>query len=139
MTQEILTRIDKYQALLDRKDELADLTKANNEEMAAAREELANLMINAEVDAVERNGVNWRVTAVTRYSKRGGMDDELFEQLRAHGLGSLIRETVNAQTLQGAMSEQAELNGGELPPEFAGCISVYEYNDISRRKVARRK
>lgn len=107
MTQEILTRIDKYQALLDRKDELADLTKANNEEMAAAREELANLMINAEVDAVERNGVNWRVTAVTRYSKRGGMDDELFEQLRAHGLGSLIRETVNAQTLQGAMSEQA--------------------------------
>jgi hypothetical protein len=40
MTQEILTRIDKYQALLDRKDELADLTKANNEEMAAAREEM---------------------------------------------------------------------------------------------------
>ena len=60
--------------------------------------------------------------------------DQLMEALRENGLGDIIRETVNAQTLQGAMSNLAEENDGELPEEFRTLIRVYEFYDVSRRK-----
>lgn len=126
--------IDRYKDVLDEKDRLAEETKANNALAAKVRDELAQAMLDAEITQVGRGGITWRLKPVTKYSKKAGADDELFDLLRERGLGSLIRETVNAQTLQGAMSELAAENDGELPEEFSDVISVYEYMDISRRK-----
>lgn len=61
------------------------------------------------------------------------------DALRANGLGDLIKETVNAQSLQGAMSNLAEENDDELPEEFEGCVNVYSFNDITRRKSSRKQ
>lgn len=137
ITAEITELIDRYKALLDRKEELAEETKRNNADVTECRDQLAQAMLEAEVDQVGRHGINWRLKPTTKYSKRAGKDDELFELLREHGLGDLIKETVNAQTLQGAMSELASENDDELPEEFAEVISVYEYMDISRRKAGK--
>lgn len=137
ITAEITELIDRYKALLDRKEELAEETKRNNADVAECRDQLAQAMIEAEVDQVGRHGINWQLKPTTKYSKKAGKDDELFELLREHGLGDLIKETVNAQTLQGAMSELASENDDELPEEFAEVISVYEYMDISRRKAGK--
>ncbi len=137
ISTEVTALIDRYKALLDEKDRLADATKRNNAEVIQCRDRLAQAMVEAEIDQVGRHGINWKLKPTTKYSKKAGADDALFELLRQHGLGSLIRETVNAQTLQGAMSELAAENDDELPEEFAEVISVYEYMDISRRKITK--
>lgn len=89
----------------------------------------------------ERQQINVQVTAKstlapkTKYSKAAGQDEALMDALRNYGLGSLIRETVNAQSLQGAMSALAEENDDELPEEFEGLVNVYTFNDVTRRKA----
>lgn len=137
ITEEITELIDKFKALLERKEELAEETKRNNADVLECRDKLAQAMLDAEVDQVGRHGINWRLKPTTKYSKKAGKDDELFELLRQHGLGDIIKETVNAQTLQGTMSELAAENDDELPEEFADVISVYEYMDISHRKTTK--
>lgn len=134
----ILDKIDEYKALLDRKEELATLTKDNNAAIEVCREELAALMIEEECTKISRSGFTYSLTPKTRYSKRAGMDDQLMEMLRAYGLGSIIRETVNANTLQGAMSELAAENNDTLPEEWAELISEYSYMDISKRKESKK-
>ena len=74
-----------------------------------------------------------------KYSKRGeaelqekGLD--FFEVLREQGFGDIIKETVNANTLQSTMKAVADENDGELPPELDEIVSSYEMTDISRRK-----
>lgn len=136
---EITDLIDRYKALLDTKEALADQTKRNNAEVLQCRDQLAQAMLDAEVEQVGRHGINWRLKPTTKYSKKAGKDEELFELLREKGLGDLIKETVNAQTLQGAMSELAAENDDELPEEFSDVISVYEYMDISHRKSTKAK
>ena len=137
ITTEITELIDQYKTLLDRKEELAEETKRNNADVTECRDQLAQAMLDAEVDQVGRHGINWRLKPTTKYSKKAGKDDELFELLREHGLGDLIKETVNAQTLQGAMSELASENDDELPEDFAEVINIYEYMDISHRKTSK--
>ena len=119
-------QVDAYRALLDEKDRLADETKANNKAIEAAREQLASAMIEEETPQI--------LTPKTKYSKAAGKDAELMDALRANGLGDLIKETVNAQSLQGAMSNLAEENDDELPEEFEGLVNVYSFNDVTRRK-----
>ena len=137
ISNEVLDLIDQFKAALEEKDTLAEATKRNNAEVIEVRDKLAQAMVDAEIDQVGRHGINWKLKPTTKYSKKAGKDAELFDLLRDHGLGDLIKETVNAQTLQGAMSEFAKENDDELPEEFAEVISVYEYMDISHRKATK--
>lgn len=137
ISNEVLDLIDQFKAALEEKDSLAEATKRNNAEVIDLRDKLAQAMVDAEIDQVGRHGVNWKLKPTTKYSKKAGMDDALFELLRNHGLGDLIKETVNAQTLQGAMSELARENDDELPDEFSEVINKYEYMDISHRKASK--
>ena len=137
ISSEILDLIDQFKAALEEKDTLAEQTKRNNAAVIDLRDKLAQAMVDAEIDQVGRHGINWKLKPATKYSKKAGMDDALFELLRNHGLGDLIKETVNAQTLQGAMSELARENDDELPEEFTEVINKYEYMDISHRKATK--
>ncbi len=137
ISNEVLDLIDQFKAALEEKDSLAEATKRNNAEVIDLRDKLAQAMVDAEIDQVGRHGVNWKLKPTTKYSKKAGMDDALFEILQNNGLGNLIRETVNAQTLQGAMSELAKENDDELPEEFTKVINKYEYMDISHRKASK--
>ena len=47
---ELLQKIDDYNALLRRKEELAELTAQNNKDIEAARRSLADEMIDADVE-----------------------------------------------------------------------------------------
>lgn len=131
----ILTdKIAAYEALLNRKEELAKLTKQNNIEIERARAELSDVMIDEEVDKISFGGYNYSLGEKVCYSKKAGYDEELFDTLREDGLGDIIRETVNPRTLQAQMRELAEHNDGELPPQYKEMISEYKYWDVSRRK-----
>ena len=130
----LLEKVDELKALLDEKDELKAKTTENNKAVEVCKKDLADMMLAEETTKVTRAGFSYSLLEKTRYSKKAGRDNELFELLRENGLGDIIKETVNAQTLQGAMSNLAAENGDELPEEFAEVINVYEYLDIQKRK-----
>ena len=135
-TLDLFKLIDNYKSLADRiaalKEELNDL----NVHFLQEKDELAQHMSNNEIQNITRNGFTYSLVAKTKYSKTG--DEELFfETLKKNGLGELIKQTVNAQSLNSAMNEIAEENDGVLPEEFNDVINVYSFLDISKRKKAK--
>ncbi len=130
----LLEKVDELKALLDEKDALKAKTTENNKAVEACKKDLADMMLAEETTKVTRAGFSYSLQEKTRYSKKAGHDEELFELLRENGLGDIIKETVNAQTLQGAMSNLAAENDDVLPDEFAEVINVYEYLDIAKRR-----
>ncbi len=132
---DIFSLIDEYKELLDKKDCLKDETTANNKALEEKRNELAKAMIDAESPKISRNGFLYSLQDKTKYSKIGGCDEEaFFDTLEEHGLGDIVKRTVNAQTLNGAVAALVEENDGELPEEFEEFINPYQYYDVAKRK-----
>lgn len=137
---ELKNMFEQYEELLARKDELKDLTKANNEAIDSLKEDISNEMIDEEVTQIAVGGKSYSLVDKVRYAKLGdaklaakGID--FFDVLRGQGYGDLIKETVNANTLSSTMAAAAEENGGELPEELSEIVSKFEYTDINRRTV----
>lgn len=131
---EIFKLIDQYKELLDEKDRLKDATTENNKAIEELRNRLSQAMIDEECPKVSRNGFLYSLQQKIKYNKKACDEDAFFEVLEEHGLESIIKRTVNAQTLSGSMAELAEQNGGDLPEEFADYIGKYEFYDVAKRK-----
>lgn len=134
----LMTLDDKvrvYKELLDKKDELAELTKANNKELEELEQEIAQMMVDEEKPDTTVDGFKYSLQEKTIYSKIGedklmekGLD--FFEILREEGFGDLIVERVDSRTLNSAMNNLVE-ETGELPE----CLSVYSQLKVSKRKA----
>ena len=129
----------QYEVLLDKKDQLAQDTKDNNAAIDKLKAEIAETMIDEDIPSQGYGDYVYSLQDKIKYSKRGeaelqekGLD--FFEVLREQGFGDIIKETVNANTLQSTMNAVADENDGELPPELDEIVSSYEMTDISRRK-----
>ena len=129
----------QYEELLDKKDQLAQDTKDNNAAIDKLKAEIAETMIDEDIPSQGYGDYVYSLQDKIKYSKRGeaelqekGLD--FFEVLREQGFGDIIKETVNANTLQSTMKAVADENDGELPPELDEIVSSYEMTDISRRK-----
>ena len=131
--------LGQYEELLDKKDQLAKDTKENNAAIDKLKAEIAETMIDEDIPSQGYGDYVYSLQDKIKYSKRGeaylqerGLD--FFEVLREQGFGDIIKETVNANTLQSTMKAVADENDGELPPELDEIVSSYEMTDISRRK-----
>ena len=138
----LLDMVRKYQELLLEKDRLAALTKENNAAIEAAKTEIAQQMVDDDCPRISCGGYSFSLTPKTSYTKRSEADlaeagVDFFDTLRGEGLGDLIVETVNAQTLQSAMSAYVEEHG-ELSEDLDRVIRTFDYNDITRRKESRK-
>ena len=129
----------QYEVLLEKKDQLAQDTKDNNVAIDKLKAEIAETMIDEDIPSQGYGDYVYSLQDKIKYSKRGeaelqekGLD--FFEVLREQGFGDIIKETVNANTLQSTMKAVADENDGELPPELDEIVSSYEMTDISRRK-----
>lgn len=132
---DIFLLIDEYKELLDEKDRLKDATTKNNKILEEKRKELAQAMIDAESPKISRGGFLYSLQDKTKYNKIGGCDKNgFFETLEEHGLGDIIKRTVSAQTLNGAMAGLVEENDGKLPEDFEEFIKPYQYYDVGKRK-----
>ena len=139
----LLEMVKDYQTLLERKDALATQTKENNAAIEAAKGKIAQQMVDDDCPRISTGGYSFTLTPKTSYSKRSEEDLaadglDFFDVLREEGLGGLIVETVNARTLQGAMSAFVEEHG-ELTEALESVIRTYDFNDITRRKESRKK
>ena len=139
---DLFTKIDQLKVALDRKDELEEQTKENNSEIAALKEEIAQMMIDAECPTISRNGFKYSLQEKVCYSKKSeealqeaGID--FFEALRSAGFGDLIVETVSSRSLQSSLANYVDEND-ELPEQLVPAINVYEMFDIQKRKETSR-
>lgn len=137
---ELKEMFTKYEELLAKKDELAQATKDNNALIDTLKEEIENEMVDQDIPQIAVGNYTYSLQEKTKYAKIGdeklqakGLD--FYDVLRSQGYGDIIKETVNANTLNSTMSQAAEENGGELPEELAEIVSSYDYTDISRRKA----
>lgn len=135
---ELIDMIRNYQALLERKDDLAEQTKTNNAAIEAAKAEITQQMVDEDIPRLSTGGYCFSLTAKTSYTKRS--DAELAESglnfldvLREEGLGDLIVEKVDPRTLQSAVKAFVE-ERGELTEGLDSIIRSYDFNDITRRK-----
>ena len=135
---DLLQAIDRYRALLDRKDELSELTTENNKAIIDARDALAEMMLQAETPKITRNGYGYTVTAKSKFSRAPGVTEaELIEAFRLNGYGDLVKETIPAQTVQKTVKDLTEENDDQIPEEFGDVITRYDYYDVLRRKATK--
>lgn len=136
-------KVREYKEILDRKNELAEQTKANNAAKEALEQEICQIMVDEEKPNTVVDGFTYSLQQKTMYAKKSedalaklreeeGL--EFFEVLREQGLGDLIVERVDPRTLQSAVAGMVE-DADELPEDLAKCLSVYEKLSISKRKA----
>ena len=125
---------DKLKELKERKAELAEETKANNAEIEQAEFQLSQLMASTETQSFQRAGILFYLTTKTYASANKEQKDELFDALRNEGYGSLITETINANSLSAFVKEQMSENDDILPEWLDGKVNVFDRVTVSLRK-----
>jgi len=126
---------DRLKELRERKAELADETKANNAEIEQAEYDLSQLMAQTETQSFQRAGTLFYLTTKTYASADKEHKEELFDALRNEGYGSLITETVNANSLSAFVKEQMSENDDALPEWLEGKVNVFDKVTVSLRKT----
>ncbi len=135
--------VKELRSLLDEKDRLEKEAKQNKANIEAKKQEVIQQMIDDDMDRISCGGYTYALQAKTAYNKIADetLDAEgidYLETLREEGFGHLIKETVNARTLQGAMAAFVEEHG-ELTEGLLTIIKPYDYNDVSSRKEQKKK
>ena len=125
---------DKLKELRERKSELAEETKANNAEIEQAEYQLSQLMASTETQSFQRAGTLFYLTTKTYASANKEQKDELFDALRNEGYGSLITETINANSLSAFVKEQMSENDDILPEWLDGKVNVFDKVTVGIRK-----
>lgn len=131
--------IQEYEQLLARKDELAEETKTVNAAVEEAKQAIADQMVEDDTPQISIGSYSYSLQNKTKWSKKSeaklmeeGLD--FFEVLREQGLGDLIKETVNARSLDATLNDMAESEEG-VPDELLDVVSRYDMLDIRRAKV----
>lgn len=131
-----------YNELRDRKTSLEDDLKDCKDRIAKTELEITDAMIDEGYESVNALGYTYSLVEKTKYSKKSEADladagVDFFDVLRGEGLGDLIKETVSPQTLNSAIAQVVEENGGVLPDALSEVVNLYETTEISRRKSAK--
>lgn len=125
---------DLYAQAVQEKKDLEKRLEDAKKLASRYKEALVDAMLEEETISIGRNGKRFSLVDKTKYSKKAGCEAELFEMLRSHDMEDIITETVNANTLNAALHNLAAENDGVLPEDWSGCISSYNYTDISMTK-----
>lgn len=131
---DIFELADMLKELRERKSELADLTKENNAQIEETEYKLSQLMASTETQSFQRAGTLFYLTTKTYASADKEHKDELFTALRNEGFGSLITETVNANSLSAFVKEQMSENDDVLPEWLEGKVNVFDKVTVGLRK-----
>lgn len=146
MESQLDHKIREYKELLDRKEELENLTKENNAAKEKLEQDICKMMIDEEKPSTIVDGFNYSLSQKVMYSKKSEEDLaaleketglSFFDVLRDQGLGDIIKETVNPRTLQSTVAAMKEDLGEDqdLPEDLTQCLSIYEKLTITKRKA----
>lgn len=131
---EIFRLADALKAAKDKKKELEDKTKAVNTEIDELDHQLSDAMAESECDNFTRNGSTFYLNSRLYASPEAGNRDALIEALKKNGFGTIVTETVNANTLSSFCKEQMAQNGDELPGWLSPVVKTFEKISVGIRK-----
>lgn len=138
ISNEIFALAERFKELRDAKSASEQKTKDINAELDAVEKSLAEMMVSTETQNFTRGGTMFSLNIKTRASAVAGNKDKLYRTLKRKGHGSLVYETVNANSLSAFVNEQITENNEELPKWLEGLVNVYPQTKVSVRKAARK-
>ena len=103
---QIFEMADRLKTLQEQKKDLEAQIKALAAGIAELDEQLSDAMTEAELDRFSRNGSTFYLKSRLFASPASGRKDEMMQALKENGYGSLVVETVNANTLASFIKEQ---------------------------------
>ena len=124
--QEIFEMADKLKAAKDRKKELDAQVKDVNAEIESLDLALSDAMAESELDRFSRNGSTFYLNTRLFASSVAGRKNDLMQILKEQGYGSIVVETINANTLASFVKEQMAANEDVLPEWLADVVSTFE-------------
>ena len=125
---------DKLKELRDKKQHLAEETKKNNAEIEDTEYRLSLEMASSETQSFNRSGTLFYLCTKLYASAVKENKAELYEALKNEGYGSLITETVNANSLSAFVKEQMTDNDDVLPDWLEGKVNVFDKVTVGIRK-----
>ena len=131
---QIFQMADRLKALKEQKKDLEAQVKSLTEEISKLDLELTDAMAEAEVDKFSRNGSTFYMASRLFASPAAGRKDEMIQRLKANGYGSLVTESVNANTLSSFIREQREATGEDVPAWLGDTVNTFEKVSIGIRK-----
>lgn len=134
MSSKMFNLADKLKKLKEIKADLAEQTKDNNGEIEKTEIELAKIMTDTETQSFNRAGTLFFLNTKLYASAIADQKVELFEALKTEGFGSMITETINANSLVAFVREQMEENEDALPTWLEGKINVFDKVSVGLRK-----
>ena len=132
--EEFFSMADELKAAKDEKKELEEQVKEVNARIGMLDASLSGAMTDAECDHFSRNGMTFYLSSRLFASPQSGHRDEMIAALREKGYGSIVTETVNANTLASFVKEQMESNGDEMPGWLEPVVSTYEKVSVGIHK-----
>ena len=132
--KQIMELADLLKAAKDRKSELDDQVKEVTAEIERLDLALSDAMAEAELDKFTHSGNTFYLKSRIFASATAGKKDELFKALKENGYGSIVTETVNANTLASFVKEQKAENDDEVPSWLDGFINTFEKVSVGIRK-----
>lgn len=132
--KQIFDMADRLKALQELKKDLEAQAKALGAEITELDTQLSDAMTEAELDRFSRNGSTFYLKSRLFASPAAGRKDEMMQALKDNGYGSLVTETVNANTLASFIKEQRELTGEEVPEWLGETVSTYEKVSVGIRR-----
>lgn len=131
---QIFELADQLKAAKDQKKGLDAQVKELGSEIDRLDLALSDAMAEAECERFSRNGSTFYLNTRLYASPAAGMKDELINALKAAGYGSIVTETINANTLSSFVKEQMAENGDEIPEWLTEKISTFEKVSVGIRK-----
>ena len=135
MSNEMFGKADMLKELRERKSEIDAQLKEVNALITQTEEELSGMMVDTETQSFNRSGTLFYLNTKTYASAKADRKDELFETLKKNGFGSLVVETVNANSLAAFVREQITENEDTLPEWLDGKVNVFEKTTVGVRKA----
>ena len=132
--QEIFEMADKLKAAKDRKKELDAQVKDVNAEIESLDLALSDAMAEAELDRFSRNGSTFYLNTRLFASPAADRKDDLMQVLKDQGYGSIVVETVNANTLASFVKDQMAANEDVIPEWLSDVVSTFEKVSVGVRK-----
>ncbi|MEG0168304.1 MAG: hypothetical protein RR415_12515 [Ruthenibacterium sp.] len=138
MENSMFALAEQLKALRDEKVDTEAHLKEVNAAIDTAEQALVAQMIDSETQNFTRNGVMFCLTSTVRASAVAGHRDDLFDALRQQGYGTLVTETVNANSLSAFVKEQISENEDALPAWLDGLVNVFEKTTVGVRNSTRK-
>lgn len=131
---QIFEMADRLRELQELKKDLDAKIKAVNAEITELDLKLSDAMAEEELERFSRNGSTYYLKSRLFASPVTGRKDEMIRALKANGYGSLVTESVNANTLASFIKEQREATGEDVPAWLGDTVSTFEKVSVGIRK-----